>query len=179
MSLRVLASIVFYFRIRVKGCLAIAANQWTTTKYVCSSNPTKPDSTDSNTDVGRQFSRLSKRLAEMIGTQRQGEVAGRIADYLEARRKFEKMIGQDDYKYLSFQLWKEGVARYTEYCIARLAAQEYQPSKEFRALYDYKSCADDADKISKNIIHELATFTLAENKRELFLSVRRRRDPAA
>lgn len=122
----------------------------------------------SNADVSQQFSRLSKMLAEMIGTQKQGEIAGRIADYREARRKLEKMIGRDDYKYLSFQLWKEGVARYTEYRIARLAAQEYQPSQEFLALHDYRSFADHADEIFKNIIHELATFSLAERKRELF-----------
>jgi len=65
------------------------------------------------------------------------------------------------------------------YSIARLAAQEYQPSKEFLALHDYKSCAEHADEIFKNIIHELATLSLATNNRELFLSVRRRRDPAA
>ncbi len=58
MSLRVLASIVFYSRTRVKGCLDVAVDQQTTTKYVCSSNPTKPDSTDLRCDV----SELEKRV---------------------------------------------------------------------------------------------------------------------
>lgn len=121
----------------------------------------------SDPGVSQQFSILSKLLAEMIGTQQQSEIAGQIADYREARRKFAKMISHDDYKYLSFQLWKEGVARYTEYRLARLAAQEYQPRKAFLALQDYQPFADHADEIFKNILRQLQTRTLKEFKREL------------
>src|SRR5256885_8586199 len=46
-------------------------------------------------------------------------------------------LSADDYRYLSFQLWQEGVARYVEYRAAAIAAREYTPSPGFRALPDY------------------------------------------
>jgi len=121
----------------------------------------------SDAAVNQQFAALSKSLAEMISTQKQDELAGKLVDYRTARRKFEKMISPDEYKYFSFQLWKEGVARYTEYRIARLAAQEYQPSKAFLALHDYQPFAEAAEGIFMNILRQLQTLTLKEFKREM------------
>ena len=121
----------------------------------------------SDAAVNQQFAALSKSLAQMMRTQKQDELAGKLVDYREARHKFEKMISPDEYKYFSFQLWKEGVARYTEYRLARLAAQEYQPRKAFLALPDYRPFADRADEIFKNILRQLETLTLKEFKREM------------
>jgi len=35
-------------------------------------------------------------------------------------------------------VWQEGIARYTECRVAELAAAEYKPSKEFKALPDFR-----------------------------------------
>lgn len=119
-------------------------------------------------EVSRQFTALSTLLAEMIRTRKHNDFTGGFVAYLNARRKFEKMLSPDDYNYLSFQLWKEGVARYTEYRIARLAALEYQPSETFLALHDFKPFADLADELFENILRELTTFKLDEHRRGLF-----------
>ncbi len=73
-----------------------------------------------------------------------------------------------DYRYFSFQLWQEGVARYTEYRIAELATRKYKPSKEFRALKDYQPFDRVADETLKNILQELKTLELENYKRVAF-----------
>ena len=62
----------------------------------------------------------------------------RFADFLAARDRLRASLSEDDYRYLAFQLWQEGVARYTEYALARLATERYRPTSEFRALADYQ-----------------------------------------
>ena len=61
-----------------------------------------------------------------------------LAAYLKQRREVEHTLSPDDYKYFSFQMWQEGIARYTEYRMAKLAAKSYRPSKAFRTLKDYQ-----------------------------------------
>lgn len=119
-------------------------------------------------EVKRQFTDLSRLLAEALQTENKKEFSAKLALYREARRKFEKLLAPADYKYLSFQLWKEGVSRYTEYRVARLAAKEYKPTKEFLALADYKPFGEIADKLLKNIVAQLSAWKLDEAKRELF-----------
>jgi hypothetical protein len=118
--------------------------------------------------VKKQFELLARLLAESIQTQERSEFSHKLAEYLKERRKFEKMISPADYRYLSFQLWKEGVSRYTEYRVAQLAAREYKPSKEFEALKDYMSFNEVADKIMKNILRQLTTLKFDESRREAF-----------
>src|SRR5205823_14623694 len=66
-------------------------------------------------EVKQQFSVLSRLLVEALQAKNKSVFSTRLAAYLEARRQLQKMLSADDYKYFSFQLWKEGLARYTEY----------------------------------------------------------------
>lgn len=133
-------------------------------------------------EVQQQFAVMSQALATAIQPRlplsesdrprglSYGERAKRVRDYLEARRKFQQLVSADDYKYFSFQLWKEGIARYTEYHAARLAAAKYRASKEFRALEDYRSFADVAQTTYEGIFRQLQTQKLGESKREVVYS---------
>lgn len=120
-------------------------------------------------DVQQQFVVMSNLLDEAIrarGAQRRQ----RVKQYLAARRKFESIVSPADHTYFSFQLWKEGIARYTEDRIARLAARHHQPSAEFRALKDYRSYRDAAESIHSGIFKQLRTQRLGESKREVVYS---------
>lgn len=119
-------------------------------------------------EVKQQFDALSRLLAEILQTKNEKEFSAKLAVYLDARRKFGAALGSDDYKYFSFQLWKEGVARYTEYRIAELAGREYKPSEEFRALKDYKPFKQVADEIIGRILKRLVTLQLDDSKRDSF-----------
>ncbi len=62
------------------------------------------------------------------------------------------------------------MARYTEYQVARLAASQFRPSREFRALKDYRSFTDLAQKTYEGIFKQLETQKLGESKREVVYS---------
>ena len=77
------------------------------------------------------------------------------------------MLSPDDYKYLAFQFWQEGIARYTEYRVAQLAAEKYKPSESFRNLPDFTSFGQVADDVRKRIFRQLSSQRLGESRREV------------
>lgn len=120
-------------------------------------------------EVQQQFAAMSELLAAAVRAPARHR-ASRVRDYLAARRKFEQLLEPDDYKYLAFQVWKEGIARYTEYRLAQLAATSYHPTKQFRSLPDYRSFADFARATREGIFRQLETQKLGEAKREVVYS---------
>src|SRR5262249_47464286 len=67
--------------------------------------------------------------------------------------------------YFDFQLWQEGVARYTEIALGDLAAKGYAPLPEFTALPDFKSYASVAADIRRGVLTDLGTMSLGKLKR--------------
>ena len=120
-------------------------------------------------EVQQQFAAMSKMLAAAVSAPRQHR-ASRVRDYLAARSKFQRLVEPNDYKYLAFQFWKEGIARYTEYRIAQLAATSYRPTKEFGSLPDYLPFAEVARTTHEGIFRQLQTQKLGESKREVVYS---------
>jgi hypothetical protein len=116
-------------------------------------------------DVQQHYSELSRLLGDALDARTRAERASKLVRYLEARRQFQQSLGADDYKYLSFQLWQEGIARYTEYRVARFAAEKYHPTKEFRSLKDYIPFARLAEQLRAGISNELKSRQLGEAKR--------------
>ena len=117
-------------------------------------------------EVQEQFAVVSKLLADAVQAP-QTQRARRLREYLEARQKFESMVSPGDVRYLSFQFWKEGIARYTEYHIARLAASHHRPSKEFRSLKDYQPFQDVAKETRERILRQLPVQKLGDSQREV------------
>jgi len=74
-----------------------------------------------------------------------------------------------DRKYLSFQLWQEGIARYVQIKSAEAAA-DYQPSAEFTALPDYTPFSDYALTARSRTLNELKQIDFAQAKRESIYS---------
>ena len=86
--------------------------------------------------------------------------------FLAARRRFRTSISGDDLKYLDFQLWKEGVARYTQIRVARFAgSQRYTPSPSFAALSSFVPYATLASELSDTLLDELSKLALSEDGR--------------
>ena len=119
-------------------------------------------------EVSQQFSVLARLLVEAMEAKTQAPFSSKLASYLEARDALKKLLSPDDYKYMSFQLWKEGMARYTEYRVAHWAASKYEPSREFRELKDFTTFAAVADQVREGIVRELSTLKLPEYKRVAF-----------
>jgi hypothetical protein len=119
-------------------------------------------------EVSQQFSVLARSLIEAVDAKTPVLFSSKLAAYLEARDALKKMLSADDYRYMSFQLWKEGMARYTEYRVAHWAASKYEPSREFRDLKDYTTFAAAADQVREGIVRELSTLKLPDYKRVAF-----------
>jgi hypothetical protein len=117
--------------------------------------------------VSRQVSVLVRLLLDTINTRS----ADKLSDYLAARDELKQMLSPDDYKYFSFQLWKEGIARYTEYRVAQWAGKNYKPSPEFQRLKDFTTFSAAADQQHELIVHELSTLKLENYKRVAFYPI--------
>lgn len=116
-------------------------------------------------ELQQQFAALSKSLAETVNAQSHAERATKLAVYLQMRRQFQQILDPADYRYFSFQFWQEGIARYTEYRVAQLAAAKYKPSQKFQALKDFVRFAQVADATRERIIKQLLTEQLGTEKR--------------
>lgn len=121
--------------------------------------------------VQERFRALCRALLAALDARGTQALPLRMAEYLQARKQFARALAENDYKYFSFQLWKEGVARYTELRVAELAARDYQPSREFTRLADYSRFADLATKLFDSLRTELATPALGSRKRVSFYAV--------
>jgi hypothetical protein len=119
-------------------------------------------------EMKEHFSLLSRLLADALQARNNSEFAAKLSAYRRQRDELEKTLSPDDYRYFSFQMWQEGIARYTEYHIAKLAAGRYRPGKAFRALKDYKPFAEVAEQIKSGILNELTT---GQHKRVAFYAL--------
>ena len=122
-------------------------------------------------NVARQFSVLCRLLVEALNADNKVQFENPLGAYLQARDALKKMLTADEYKYFSFQLWKEGIARYTEDRVAQWAATHYQPSREFRELKDFTTFASAAEQVRAGIIKELSTLKLEEYQRVAFYPI--------
>lgn len=119
-------------------------------------------------EVKEQFSKLRHALADALRARKGKDLRDKLAAYLVAKRTFREMLADDDYKYFSFQLWKEGVARYTEYRIAQEAAARYKPTKEFASLKDFTPYAEDAKQTLARVLTDLEKMSLDKWQRAAF-----------
>jgi hypothetical protein len=118
-------------------------------------------------EVNKAYGAMCERLAVALDDKQAMPLAERVSAYLDARDQFRQAISEDDYKYFGFQLWQEGIARYTEYRIAALAASHYRPTAAFRALKDFTPYSDVATKMRARIQAEIEKPALSEHEREV------------
>jgi hypothetical protein len=119
-------------------------------------------------EVDANYRRLSNMLCTTLLSVGTDSLDQKVARYLEARKAFARSLREDDFKYFSFQLWQEGIARYTEFHMARLAAEEHTPGDQFRAvaeLYPYRA---HADSVYQRVVNSLTRGFLADERRVAF-----------
>ena len=120
--------------------------------------------------VQRLFAAFSQSLAAAPGDSAESS-ADVLRRYATARRQLRNALAGDDYRYLDFQLWQEGIARYVEYACARLASSAHTPSGSFVALPDYISYAEAASRLREQLVGALRTPDLGARRRVNFYPV--------
>jgi hypothetical protein len=117
--------------------------------------------------VNKQYAALCQALHAALLARGKPDFSEKLTAFLQERRRFQGLLQPDDYKYFTFQLWQEGIARYTEWHVATLAAKTYTPSKEFQALPDYTPFSQVADKHWQKIETALQKPQLERHQREV------------
>ncbi len=124
-----------------------------------------------STAVVKPFAALNHAAREALRAVDTPRFTDQLDAFRQARQHLRQILSDADYRYLSFQLWQEGVARYTEYKVATAAAAHYQPSAAFRALDDYEPFDEAARAIYDGILNELTDGSLDQNRRVTFYAL--------
>lgn len=88
-----------------------------------------------------------------------------LSEYYSAQQSLRELLSDAEYRYFAFQLWQEGVARYTEYRLAQMVAEGYQPSPEIQALPDYVPLEHVVQSLRDDIYAGIGQPDLAANGR--------------
>jgi len=120
-------------------------------------------------EIAQSFERLRDMLLAALNEVDQQKFAPLAKAYVKERRMFFAQFLPGDRKYLSFQLWQEGVARYTQIKAAEAAA-DYQPSAAFAALPDYTPFSAYALTARARTLDELKHIDITRAKREVVYS---------
>lgn len=120
-------------------------------------------------DVARSFAHLRNVLLSAVNESDNGKAKKLARQYFQERKRFFAQLSADDRKYLNFQLWQEGIARYTQIKTAEAAAH-YQPTAEYAALADFEPFSAYAMKARSEALDELKRADLSEWKRTVVYS---------
>ena len=121
--------------------------------------------------VNEAFLAMCRGLFDAIDAIGKPSFRERLKLYLEARSRFREVLDAKDYAYFSFQVWQEGIARYTEYALMRRAAVAYTPTEAFAQLPDYVPFERDASETLEHILAELLRMSLKKARRTAFYHV--------
>ncbi len=119
-------------------------------------------------EVVDKFRKLTDRLTAAYDARKGNDSKAKFAEYLQSRKEFESMLNVDDYRYASFQFWQEGIARYTQYRMAEIAARKLKPSRAFRQLHDFTPFKSESDRLLKTTLREMSELDLSEWERTVF-----------
>jgi hypothetical protein len=120
-------------------------------------------------ELARDFGHVRDLLLEALNTADEKGFRKKAAEYIRERKRVFGQLSDDDHKYFSFQLWQEGIARYTQIKVAE-AAKDYTPSAEFAALPDYEPFSAYAARARTETLDELKHADLGKMKRVIVYS---------
>jgi hypothetical protein len=93
-----------------------------------------------------------------------------IDQYFVEKKKIKELLSDNDYRYFSFQIWQEGLARYTEFSFLKLLLK-YRPSKEVQSLPDFVAFRKLKSTMFDDELRHLLNSKIEENKRVSFYSL--------
>jgi len=99
------------------------------------------------------------------------------ADLREILARIKSAIPEQDFRYFTFQLWQEGVSRYTEQIVAQFAVASHTPTPAFSRLLNLRSSNDVSpygaglDDLLQTRSTEMNSMNLANQQRVVFYAL--------
>jgi hypothetical protein len=122
--------------------------------------------------VNNAFNDLKINLLNAYNAIGEKSFKKKVSKYIRSKTAFKKIVTKKDSKYFEFQLWQEGLARYTEYeILSYLNNKGYEFSEDFKSLPDYESLFDNFQKRLKRLSEEIEKVNLKDNQRSCFYSM--------
>lgn len=118
--------------------------------------------------VAKRFRRLTDLLLAAYEAKTTEDREKKLAPYLSERKAFAESLNPADYRYASFQLWQEGISRYTQYRMAEIAGRKTKPTKAFRSLPDYVPFDNEAERLLAATLKEMRDLNLKTWERTVF-----------
>lgn len=120
--------------------------------------------------VKNQYELYARSLYNAVTNSNTQDYKSNLQNYFQERKKLKEILPPSAYRYFSFQIWQEGIARYTEYKFTEMLAG-YLPSKEVLALPDFTSFTDVKGKIYSTETQNLLDNKINEARRVCFYSI--------
>jgi hypothetical protein len=120
-------------------------------------------------EIVEGFGRLRDLLLAAVSEKDDVAFAKLAKQYAAERKNVLARLSANDHKHFSFQIWQEGIARYTQIMAAEAAAS-YRPSEEYKALPDFESFVAYTARARRETLDELKQADLAKLKRIVFYS---------
>lgn len=125
----------------------------------------------SSKKVNAKYNSYTKQLAKTVKYINHKSFRRHYKKLHKARGRLEKTLSKNDYKYLLFQWYQEGVARYTEYAFLERLSSAYVPSKEIEQLSDFVAYDIYKKQFYKKHIANVSAWTLKGKQRETVYDV--------
>jgi hypothetical protein len=122
----------------------------------------------SDSTVARGFDELARLRLVALDARGTPAFSSAYSAFSDARKSLNARLAPDDRRYLEFQLWKEGVARYTEIAVGREAARRHRPSPGYASLSDATSFSDEAKNVLDETRKELTSLGMSDAQRVVF-----------
>ena len=119
--------------------------------------------------VIKQYHKLSRALIAAVNSPSR-EFKLHFKNYVTERKKLKALLSPADYRYFVFQLWQEGIARYSEYKFLE-ALQKTTVSDEVAGLKDYIPFKTLKAKLYKDEMNNVGKMKLNNLKRISFYSL--------
>ncbi len=117
--------------------------------------------------VSEGFHAMAGALRAALRDSLTANAARHSAAITAARQQLRDALAPPDQSYLDLQLWQEGIARYTEYAVARFAAARHLPGAAFNALPDAEPYGVVADRLWRGIV-ETESVSLADQRNAFY-----------
>ena len=125
-----------------------------------------------DSSVNNAFNDMKADLIKAYESINSKSFKKKVSGYIKSKKAFNKIVTEKDSKYFEFQLWQEGLARYTEYeILSYLIKNNYQFSEEFKSLSDCEPITDNYQKRITQLAGEIDKTNLKDEQRISFYSI--------